>query len=262
MNYELGRKVVLVTGAAGSIGKGIVRGFAGEKAKLFITDLLEEPLRELRDEINSMGCICEFYPADVTDASEVRSAVSEAVSKLGGRIDILVNTAGVAGTGRVEDISEEEWDKIFAVNCRGTFLFIREVVPVMKRQRYGRIINFSSKSGKTGSALMSPYSAAKAAIIGLTQSLAHELAEFGIAVNCLCPGIVEGTGMWNGVAAGYTGEMGLSMEEVMAKFSAKIPLGRLAKIDDVVAVTLFLASRGADYLTGQAINVSGGREMH
>jgi NAD(P)-dependent dehydrogenase (short-subunit alcohol dehydrogenase family) len=262
MELGLAGKVVMVTGAAGSIGNGIVRGFARENAKLFITDIVEEQLRKLKEEIDSSGGVCEYHPGDVTKPADVREVVSRAQSKLGGKIDILVNTAGIAGTGRVENINEEEWDRIFAINCRGTFLFIREVVPVMKRHGYGRIINFSSKSGKTGSALMSHYSASKAAIIGLTQALAHELAEFGITVNCLCPGIVEGTRMWDGVAAGYTEKMGISMEEVMAKFTSKVPLGRLTKIEDVVSVTLFLASDVAGYLTGQAINVSGGREMH
>ena len=109
---------------------------------------------------------------------------------------------------------------------------------------------------------MSHYSAAKAAIIGLTQALANELAEFGINVNCLCPGITENTGVWSEVSTGYIKNLNLSMDEVIEKFAAKVPLKRLATVGDVASVTLFLASRGADYMTGQAINVTGGREMH
>src|SRR5208283_2970981 len=135
-------------------------------------------------------------------------------------------------------------------------------VPLMKAARYGRIVNFSSKSGKTGSALMSHYSAAKAAIIGFTQSLAYELADYGITSNCLCPGITEDTGVWKNVSAGYIQNLGKTRDEVMKQFTSKVPLKRLAQIDDIVAVTLFLASNGADYMTGQAINVTGGREMH
>jgi NAD(P)-dependent dehydrogenase (short-subunit alcohol dehydrogenase family) len=139
---------------------------------------------------------------------------------------------------------------------------VKHVVPLMKAARSGRIINFSSKSGKTGSALMSHYSAAKAAIIGLTQALAFELADFNINVNCLCPGITDHTGVWKNVSAGYIENLHLPREEVVKKFTSKIPLQRLARIEDVVAVTLFLASPGAGYMTGQAINVTGGREMH
>jgi NAD(P)-dependent dehydrogenase (short-subunit alcohol dehydrogenase family) len=132
----------------------------------------------------------------------------------------------------------------------------------MKRGGGGSIVNFSSKSGKTGSALMSAYSAAKAAIIGLTQALAFELAGSKIRVNCLCPGITEATGVWSNVSADYVETMHLPIEEVVKKFTAKVPLGRLARVEDVVNMTLFLASERADYMTGQAINITGGREMH
>jgi NAD(P)-dependent dehydrogenase (short-subunit alcohol dehydrogenase family) len=109
---------------------------------------------------------------------------------------------------------------------------------------------------------MAHYSAAKAAVIGFTQALAYELASDGITVNCLCPGITDNTGVWSNVSAGYIQNLNMPREEVVKQFTAKIPLKRLAKIDDIVAVTLFLASSGADYMTGQAINVTGGREMH
>ena len=198
---------------------------------------------------------------DVTKEDQVKAVVARAV-KVYGDVDILVNVAGVVAQGRVEEITTEDWDRVFAVNCRGTFLLIREIVPLMKKNKFGRIINFSSKSGKTGSALMCHYSAAKAAIIGLTQALAFELAEFGINVNCLCPGITKDTGVWSEVSTGYVKNMNLSMEKVVSQFAAKVPLKRLATVGDVAAVTLFLASQGADYMTGQAINVTGGREMH
>ena len=109
---------------------------------------------------------------------------------------------------------------------------------------------------------MTHYSAAKAAIIGFTQALAYELADFGITANCLCPGITEDTGVWKNVSSGYIKNLNLSREQVIEKFTAKIPLKRLARIEDIVAVTLFLASSGADYMTGQAVNITGGREMH
>jgi len=131
----------------------------------------------------------------------------------------------------------------------------------MKRGGRGSIVNFSSKSGKTGSALMSAYSAAKAAMIGFTQALAFELAPV-IRVNCVCPGITEDTGVWSNVSADYVQNLKLPLPEVVKKFTSKVPLGRLARIEDVVNATCFLASARADYMTGQAINITGGREMH
>lgn len=259
---EFEGKTALVTGAAGAIGKGIAAGFAKGGARVFLTDLKQDAVDAAVAELAAGGADCQGLAADVVNEGQVAAVVEAAAKAFGGQLDILVNVAGVVGQGKVEDIPAEEWDRVFAVNCRGTFLFIKHVVPRMKARQYGRIVSFSSKSGKTGSALMSHYSAAKAAIIGLTQALACELASDGITVNCLCPGIVLETGVWSKVSAGYVENLGLPIEEVIKKFTAKVPLGRLARVQDVVAVTLFLASEGAAYMTGQAINVTGGREMH
>ncbi len=260
MNFE--GRTALVTGAAGAIGRGIAAGLAAEGAKVFLTDLKPDAVAASVAALADAGEIAGGQAADVADESQVRQLVAAAEAALGGRIDVLVNVAGIVAQGKVEEISVDDWDRVFAVNCRGTFLPSKYVVPRMKAQGYGKIVNFSSKSGKTGSALMSHYSAAKAAIIGFTQALAYELADFGITVNCLCPGITEDTGVWDNVSAGYIRNLGKSREEVVKQFTAKVPLKRLAQIGDVVAVTLFLAGPGADYMTGQAINVTGGREMH
>jgi NAD(P)-dependent dehydrogenase (short-subunit alcohol dehydrogenase family) len=255
-------KTALVTGAAGAIGRGIAAGFCDNGAKVFVTDIDEQALNATVKEITSGGGECRGLAADVTKGDQVTEVVSAAAKAFDGKIDMLVNVAGIVAQGKVEEITEEQWDRMFEVNCKGTFLFIKNVVPLMKANKFGRIVNFSSKSGKTGSALMSHYSAAKAAIMGMTQALAYELADYGITVNCLCPGITEDTGVWSNVSSGYVKNLNMPMEEVVKKFTAKVPLNRLARIEDLVAVTLFLASKGADYMTGQAINVTGGREMH
>ena len=260
MSFE--GRTALITGAAGAIGRGIAAGLAARGAKVFVTDLNPGAVEASVAAVATAGSVVGGLAGDVADECQMRQVVDAAAAAMGGRIDILVNVAGIVAQGKVEEIAVDEWDRVFAVNCRGTFLPTKYVVPRMKAQGYGRIINFSSKSGKTGSALMSHYSAAKAAIIGFTQSLAHELADSGITVNCLCPGITENTGVWDNVSAGYIRNLGKSREEVIRQFTSKVPLKRLARIGDVVAVTLFLAGPGADYMTGQAINVTGGREMH
>lgn len=256
-------KVALVTGAAGAIGKAVAERLAREGAAVFLTDVDGAKLDAARADLAAAGLRCSAMPADATDAAAVERVVRAALAAFGGRIDVLVNVAGTVGDGGpVEEMTEANWDSVFAVNCKGTFLFTRQVVPGMKARKAGSIVNFSSKSGKTGSALMSAYSAAKAAIIGLTQALAYELAGDGIRVNCVCPGITEDTGVWAKVSADYVQTMHLPKSDVVKKFTSKVPLGRLARIDDVAAVTCFLASAEADYMTGQAVNITGGREMH
>jgi NAD(P)-dependent dehydrogenase (short-subunit alcohol dehydrogenase family) len=256
---EFENQVALVTGAAGAIGKGIAARLLHEGARVFITDLDQGRLDAVCAEL---GPNCRGLAADVTVENQVRQAVQAALAAYGGRIDVLVNVAGTVGKGGpVDEMALDNWEFVFAVNCRGTFLFTKEVVPAMKRAGRGSIVNFSSKSGKTGSALMSAYSAAKAAVIGFTQAMAFELAP-AIRVNCVCPGITEDTGVWSNVSADYVQNLKLPMPEVVKKFTSKVPLGRLARIDDVVNMTCFLASARADYMTGQAINITGGREMH
>jgi len=257
---EFANKTAIVTGAAGAIGKEIARRLATEGAKVVITDLKQDALDAI-----AMECApsVKGVAADVTQHAEVRHVVTESLKFFDGKIDLLVNVAGVTGQGGpIEEMSEETWDFVYAVNCKGTFFFSKEVVPVMKKQGSGSILNFSSKSGKTGSALMSAYSSAKAAIIGLTQALAFELAKSGIRVNCICPGITEATGVWTCVSADYVDNMKLPMDQIVKQFTAKVPLGRLAYVEDVVNVSCFLLSDRAAYMTGQAINITGGREMH
>ena len=257
---EFFNRTALVSGATGTIGTEIARRIIEEGGRTFITDLDQSKLDAVASEL---GTNCKALSADCTQADQVAAVVRECQQVFGQNIDILVNVAGVTGKGgKIEDMSEENWDYVFAVNCKGTFLFIKEVMPIMKAQGHGAIVNFSSKSGKTGSALMSAYSAAKGAIITLTQALAFEVAKQNIRVNCVCPGITEATGVWDNVSADYINNMNMPREDIVKIFTSKVPMGRLARIDDVVNVTCFLASDRAAYMTGQAINITGGREMH
>ncbi|MBC8373721.1 MAG: SDR family oxidoreductase [Planctomycetes bacterium] len=261
MDFE--NRVALITGASGTIGLGIAKELQAQGAKVFLTDLDQAKLDECCNEIDPSGQTAKSLAGNITEHEQVKAIVAAAIEGFGGKIDVLMNVAGVTGEGnKVEDITPGDWDFIYAVNCKGTFLFVKEVVPVMKASGGGAIVNFSSKSGKTGSAVMSAYSSAKGAIIAFTQALAFELAPSNIRVNCVCPGITEGTGVWSSVSTAYQRTMGQSMEELVKTFSAKVPLKRLAKIEEVVNVTVFLASDKAGYMTGQAINITGGREMH
>ena len=257
---EFSNKTVLITGATGTIGKEIARRVVEEGGRVFLTDLDQAKLDAICAELGEKS---KALAADCTKADLVSAVVNACQSAFGTNIDVLINVAGVTGKGgKIEEISEETWDFVFAVNVKGTYLFIRDVMPVMKSQGHGSIVNFSSKSGKTGSALMSAYSAAKGAIITLTQALAFEVAKQNIRVNCVCPGITEATGVWDNVSADYIDNMNMPREEIVKIFTAKVPLGRLARVEDIVNVTCFLASDRAAYMTGQAINITGGREMH
>ncbi len=257
---EFSNKTALITGATGTIGKEIARRVVEEGGKAFISDLDQAKLDAVCGEI---GANCKSLAADCTKADQVKAVVQACQKNFGQNIDVLINVAGVTGKGgKIEEISEETWDFVYAVNVKGTFLFIKEVMPIMKAQGHGAIVNFSSKSGKTGSALMSAYSSAKGAIITLTQALAYEVAKQNIRVNCVCPGITEATGVWDNVSADYVNNMKMPFEEIVKTFTSKVPMGRLAHIEDVVNVACFLASDRAAYMTGQAINITGGREMH
>jgi NAD(P)-dependent dehydrogenase (short-subunit alcohol dehydrogenase family) len=201
------------------------------------------------------GCVL-----DITDRGAVLDCFARIASELGDPY-ALVNNAGIVDQRPVEETTPELLDRVFRVNVHGASYCIQGVLAGMRKRRDGKIIGFSSKPGKTGSALMAPCSAAKGAVIALTQALAHELAPDDIKVNCLCPGITDATGVWSAVSKGYTENLRLPREEVVRKFTSKVPLGRLADIRGLVDFVLFLTASG-EYRTGQAFNVTGGREMH
>ena len=197
---------------------------------------------------------------DVTNRASVLDCF-ETIVKTHGDIYALVNNAGIVDTRPFEDNDEALFERMFGVNVFGSAYCIQGAIGSMKRKKEGKIINFSSKSGKTGSALMAPYSAAKGAVIAMTQALAFEYAPYGININAVCPGIIADTGVWSQVSRGYVESMNMEQDAIIKKFTAKVPLGRLAEINDIVEFVQFLTISG-DYCTGQAFNITGGRETH
>lgn len=252
-------KVCVVTGSAKSIGFGIAAMYAEAGANVALIDINPDVVQAAQH-LKERGYSAEAYVIDITDEHQVTECFGTIVSSFG-PVFCLVNNAGVVSQRPFEEVTTAEMDKIFKVNVYGTVYCTQAALKTMKGLGDGRIINFSSKSGKTGSALMAPYSAAKGAIIALTHALAFEYAGANIKVNCICPGITDDTGVWANVSEGYTKNLALPKEEVVKKFTAKIPLGRLTRIEDVVELVQFITVSG-DYCTGQAFNITGGREVH
>ena len=277
--YNLTGKVALVTGAGGKngIGRAIATRLATEGADVAVNDITEHPyaadqtewqgLPDVVREIEAMGRRAISVVADVSDAKQVGEMVDQTVAHFG-KIDILVNNAGtIAGKDRVPviDLAEEDWDRVQRVNVKGVFLCSQAVARHLIAQGTGgKIINMSSVTGKQGSARYAAYSASKFAVIGLTQSLAHEMAPYGINVNAICPSLVD-TERVGHLASALMPE-DLPADEQRAEFArrnvAAVPLGRLAEGTDVAKMAAFLASDEAAYLTGLSVTVSGGSMMY
>jgi len=259
MSIDLNGKTCVVTGAARSIGLGVAEMYAGLGAKVALIDIDEDVVRQA-ERLAKTASAAKGYLVDITDRDAVIGCFDDIATSLG-HVFALVNVAGAVDQQPFEEITPERLARINRINIDGTVWCSQAALATMRKLGDGRIISFSSKSGKTGSALMAAYSAAKGAVISLTQAMAYELAKDNIKVNCLCPGIVEATGVWSSVSRGYVKNLGMSEEAVVKQFTAKVPLGRLCRIEDVVAFVRFLTVDG-DYCTGQAFNITGGREMH
>jgi NAD(P)-dependent dehydrogenase (short-subunit alcohol dehydrogenase family) len=259
MSVSIKDKVCVVTGSARSIGLAIVEKYCRDGAKVAMIDVNPEVTQQA-ERLCKEGYTARAYLVDITDQSAVLACFEDIEKELGS-VYALVNNAGLVDQRPFEEVTPDQIDKIMQVNVHGTIYCSQGALKSMKTLKDGRIINFSSKSGKTGSALMAPYSAAKGAIIALTHAMAFEFAPNNIKVNCICPGITDATGVWSAVSEGYTKNLHLSREQVIKKFTTKIPLGRLTAIEDIVEFVYFLTVHG-DYCTGQAFNITGGREMH
>jgi NAD(P)-dependent dehydrogenase (short-subunit alcohol dehydrogenase family) len=259
MSVDLNDKVCVVTGSARSIGLAVAEMYCELGARVALIDINPEVEGQAR-RLAAAGHETRGYVLDITDQQAVFACFESIVSELG-PVFALVNVAGLVDQQPFEEITAARLDQVLRVNVSGTVFCSQAALRSMKSLGDGRIINFSSKSGKTGSALMAAYSAAKGAIIALTQAMAYEFAGSQIKINCVCPGIVEDTGVWTSVSKGYVENLKMPVAEVVKKFTAKVPLARLCRIADIVSFVRFLTVEG-DYCTGQAFNITGGREMH
>lgn len=247
-------KVVVITGAAGGIGKAVASAFAEEGANLVLVDLKQEALDSAASDL---GLSQERYvtvAADVADESAVRNYVQKAVDTFG-TIDVFFNNAGIEG--KVDPITEqtvENLTKVLDVNVKGVFLGMKHVIPIMSNRKSGVIINTSSVAGLVGSPGMAPYIASKHAVVGLTKSAALECAEFSIRVNAICPSPVH-TRMMRSIEEGAAPGRG---QEMQKQYETAIPLGRYGEASEIAQLVLFLSSDQAAFITGIACPIDGG----
>ena len=243
---NLSGKVALVTGASRGIGRQIALTLAGYGAAVIVNyNGSEAKAKEVVEEITQAGGSAEAIQCSVSDFEKSGAMIQEIIKKYG-RLDILVNNAGVTRDNLIMKMSEEEFDQVLDTNLKGTFNTIRHVSRQMLKQRSGKIINISSVSGVLGNAGQANYAASKAGVIGLTKTMARELASRGITVNAVAPGFVD------------TEMTEVLKEEVKEAAVAQIPLKRFGKPEEIAAAVAFLASEKADYMTGQVIHVDGG----
>jgi len=252
-------RVVVVTGGGGGLGAEICRQFAAEGALVAVGDIRRRAAQSIAREIQDSGAKAIAKSFDIAERDQVETTADEVETELG-PISVWVNNAGVSHIVPFLECTEETWDLTQRVNLKGTFLGCQAAIRRMVGRRSGVILNMSSQSGKVGASHYAAYCASKSGIIGLTQSLALEYARDGIRVNAICPGVVF-TPLWEGMVEDYARKRNLSPEEVRPYIESKIPLGKLCAPEDVARVALFLASDEAAYMTGQAINVSGGTVM-
>ena len=255
---RLQKRVALVTGGGRGLGYAIAQRFVAEGASVAVMGLHSDSVARAADDLRSCGGKAIAIVGDVSVEQDVSDAVGKTVAEFG-RLDIMVNNAGIIAIGPVIDTTTETWDRLMQVNLRGTFLGCREASHQMIAQGTGgRIVNGASGAGRRGGALIGPYAASKFGVIGLTQSLAVELAPHGITVNAYCPGHVTSTPMWDRIdreMSSWTGQEAGSAKLAAAR---EAPLGRAGRPEEIAAAVAFLASDEASFITGESLLIDGG----
>jgi NAD(P)-dependent dehydrogenase (short-subunit alcohol dehydrogenase family) len=257
---ELQGQVAIVTGAGRGIGRATALELARLGADIVVAELDEGGADKTAALVQDAGRRAAVISTDVTKRAELAAMVERTLAAFG-RIDVLVNNAGIYRAAATLDVTEEHWDAIMTINAKAVFFASQAVLPAMIAARRGVIVNLASMAGKIGSRTNLPYNASKAAVISMTKSLALAHAADGIRVNCVCPGFVE-TDMWTMVAREQGALLGQTPEEFTRRRQESVPLGRMERPEDVAHVIAFLASPRAAYMTGQALSVDGGLVMH
>ena len=255
-------QVAVVTGGAQGLGEAICLRLAEEGAHVVVADLNGEQAHKVAAAIVAQtDRQASAVAVDVSREEQIEAMIAHAVATHGG-LDILVANAGVLMAAPVEDFDADRWRKVIDINLTGYFLSAKHAARVMKAQGHGAIVQINSKSGKKGSFKNSAYAASKFGGIGLTQSIALELAEFGVRVNAICPGNLLDSPLWvNSLYAQYAKNLGITEAEVRQRYVDQVPMKRGCTYDDITNMVVFLASDQSSYMTGQALNVTGGQEM-
>ncbi len=244
---KLKDKIAIVTGAGAGMGKATSLMFAREGASVVACDVNEKTVAETAREIEALGRQALAIQADVSNYAETKRMGEKALERFG-RVDILINNAGVGDVRKFTEIKESDWDRILGINLKSVFNCTQAVISGMIARRSGRIISISSVAGVTGTAMHVHYSAAKGGIVSFTKALAKEVGQYGITVNAIAPGMIDT----------QFGGPGGAPEQVKRAFMEKVVLGRIGKPEEISAACLYLASDDAGYITGQVLNVNGG----